>query len=1583
MAQDGAQEQTTNERTQNLSELKKKREAARIKREEREQRRQSRSSSNRESDRSSQSRNQQERSSRSNMSTTSGTTNHGLNRPTTRFGRPNTKNDDAGTSSVATNEFGEDPSSSDEERSVDQDPNDGSSTTTKSTAASITKSKMLVSEPTIKQLFLDGASTASGAPDQTMTTSDDVTTDLYARWALAGTENAQDQANQIVDQGFYLNKSADMHGSNVLHRNLRLEARLHHEIEKDSLRDQNLVGGEEKNKTKEKKSKQERRGVQPEDVFDRSVIKTIGDPSSTQSLRTIRLCEGDNVTSFVLPPETQQPIPIAFVRAPKDMRFSKTQPTWLIIHLQKILMTDHPLFVTEDYVCARLHKTYAEYLRCMKQDRCSFHTNLMLSQLNEVKMQKKEVEDFGLMEQRQGKRLINLCLELVDNCSQFVAEKERAHHLTTSVYRVWKDLKRVRQRAEVVSTSTSLHVKTCEVSKEEVAVIKRLSEVSETLADMETHLSAAGVAGMPGLVAKTAKIVADTMKKFVPLTNKASVLLSLRNETARTLNGQCEANEIHRRHAINNTSVWGRLLINGNVVCKTPKKNMLYPGFYCEFKHNVRVRVNQMPTEVVLEIWSSSGSLLSMSKKLASLPLDLPGSMCTSSSTTNDGCELSVTSVSPMNNAYSFSSTESMVPSISSRVNFSMLLSTKSDSADEERKDESSSDDDSDEDKDGDMTKFLSQPRQRFTSGDAIVATAWSVDTLDHKQSKDMVQKSLGLFLKGGDKRKTLFPVPSREARFDLRNRVIGGPLLNEHNEGTPSISIVEGAEFFDEDLMNVMSRVPHVDPNDPKNATLMEIIGHTKKSQRLGEHFRADVYGGDAQFKSANPLKYEPPKRHLVLLLRMHRKQQFENGRRPIPITDKEILLDPYYKTLLSNYEAEQRARQQGSSAGSIPLEDDTSKEGVDFYFEEILRKQKIRVQTFRQKILTAQKALKGGGRRASGNKGGLGLDAHVKEGIKPNFNLSLNISQLFAPKRKLKPSNKKRPQVAKPKSCTIRVHVINVTNAPTKYDETSNDGSSAQAGASGPSSPARKNRRQQQQLAGQSVERGPTQNDEDSDDEFDSDGLSTNLSSFVGIEFQGEEYRTSTRQGSNPQWNEPVDMPFTPQGIDGTSYTPRNLASIGDPIKISLFDERVIQNKMERRYRQGVSYRNERRFLGGISIPFSTVYVNETVHGALPLQKPVLTLGYRARGQINDGEDISPVEEHSRCDTLLRCVISVDPPLVANQIESQMNVLNAPGELKQLRASARRFYKSLGSKALSQNIQLCASDMTARSVLVCRYISPQSPPDEIFSNSVMVEADAIQSIVRYVSLIPFMDDWITFGGDTNQVWCTSQQFLDLGCGDWEEHAILLCNFFNSYDQSRRTGYESYIILGRGLPEGETVYTLRMDPTRGTNGSNVTLWNASTGRGYTAKGRSCPLLHVDMIANSQNIWINKQPSSHPAQMTFDLEDTTLFKPFFTEKNPIPDTLNYVNNAELTHIPSDLKNAAMMERELQETLKNEFRSWRQEAENGLKTFTRFDQNVSMALKPLLESFEASKQKMDGFSEDSKFFFCLQTISFIF
>jgi coiled-coil and C2 domain-containing protein 2A len=228
--------------------------------------------------------------------------------------------------------------------------------------------------------------------------------------------------------------------------------------------------------------------------------------------------------------------------------------------------------------------------------------------------------------------------------------------------------------------------------------------------------------------------------------------------------------------------------------------------------------------------------------------------------------------------------------------------------------------------------------------------------------------------------------------------------------------------------------------------------------------------------------------------------------------------------------------------------------------------------------------------------------------------------------------------------------------------------------------------------------------------------------------------------------------------------------------------------------------------------------------------------------------------------------------------------------------------------------------------------------------------------------------------------VWCTSEEFLKLGAGDWEEHAILLCNFLNHLDQSRGSAHTSYIALGRGVPEGDTVYTLRMDSSASSDAAGVVLWNAATGRGYTAGDRNCPMVYVDEVVGSENVWINVQSHRHPSQVSWDLADGKCWKTLFAPKtggakntkNQLPaEGLSYVNTYVLPHLKANNIVAQTIERDLQQTLKNEFKTWRQEAEKGQKTYTNWDNSVSQALRGLLDSFEASKKKADGFSEDSE------------
>jgi coiled-coil and C2 domain-containing protein 2A len=88
----------------------------------------------------------------------------------------------------------------------------------------------------------------------------------------------------------------------------------------------------------------------------------------------------------------------------------------------------------------------------------------------------------------------------------------------------------------------------------------------------------------------------------------------------------------------------------------------------------------------------------------------------------------------------------------------------------------------------------------------------------------------------------------------------------------------------------------------------------------------------------------------------------------------------------------------------------------------------------------------------------------------------------------------------------------------------------------------------------------------------------------------------------------------------------------------------------------------------------------------------------------------------------------------------------------------------------------------------------------------------------------------------------------LDLGAGDSEEHAMLLCNYFNWVDRvlRRKTDpkvmygdIESYICYGDAVPNGEGWFVMRRDKSKEKDPktkkkSNYTeIWDASTGECY------------------------------------------------------------------------------------------------------------------------------------------------------
>ena len=214
---------------------------------------------------------------------------------------------------------------------------------------------------------------------------------------------------------------------------------------------------------------------------------------------------------------------------------------------------------------------------------------------------------------------------------------------------------------------------------------------------------------------------------------------------------------------------------------------------------------------------------------------------------------------------------------------------------------------------------------------------------------------------------------------------------------------------------------------------------------------------------------------------------------------------------------------------------------------------------------------------------------------------------------------------------------------------------------------------------------------------------------------------------------------------------------------------------------------------------------------------------------------------------------------------------------------------------------IKVFGENINGKSVFLPRYLTPQKPPVEVCDLVSNPEDEyAIEKVARFVMLLPFIEDNRAFE-DLPDLWCTSQEFLDMGGGDYEEHAILLCNYFNYIDSvQRRPEIKSYLVLGRGMPEGYTSYVLRMN----TNTRHVELWNATRGEAYyfgredfsnkclcftIASGYrmnfrnhdpTCQLKELGCLVSDENVYANIQNTGDPSMLNFDLDNRKYWRPF-------------------------------------------------------------------------------------------------------
>eukprot|EP01029_Cantina_marsupialis_P017745 TRINITY_DN39_c0_g3_i3.p1 TRINITY_DN39_c0_g3~~TRINITY_DN39_c0_g3_i3.p1 ORF type:complete len:592 (+),score=185.44 TRINITY_DN39_c0_g3_i3:482-2257(+) len=469
----------------------------------------------------------------------------------------------------------------------------------------------------------------------------------------------------------------------------------------------------------------------------------------------------------------------------------------------------------------------------------------------------------------------------------------------------------------------------------------------------------------------------------------------------------------------------------------------------------------------------------------------------------------------------------------------------------------------------------------------------------------------------------------------------------------------------------------------------------------------------------------------------------------------------------------------------------------------------------------------------------------------------------------------------------------------------------------------------------------------------EYDKVETKERVMSFLTLNFQEQHERTSSQEGPAPQWNEGVWLKLQ---LPHNDISPAALQSCQDDVHINLFDELVDRKMVDDRDPDDHLVKAQRRYLGSLAVPFSTIYMNGRIEGLFKVNTPPIPLGYSTEKK----RPSSHSNGNASNDSYVHLLLTIDPPM---RMPEEQELPKQSAEPLSLYKHIKRWYKR-NIRSRSGNLRILqplGATFAGEYHLITRFIKPLCPPpglpiqSKTPPTSFLLEDDHYEPVMtrpemlaRFVSLIPFIEDWNAFGGDLD-LWCTSQEFLDLLAGDWEEHAILLCNYFLWIDKDN-ADFSSAIVLGTGVPEGQTVYALRYNKAT----AQGTLYNACSGESYDVRSKQCPLTNVSMIATETNLFANIQREEIPHKMSWILDDATCWNPLFSGASPLLRSLQPANGL-LRYTPTPAENVKDIQSDIYETLKLNIRQWRSH-----RQATRFNGSISETLRDILWNLEADK-----------------------
>ncbi|KAJ3213859.1 Coiled-coil and C2 domain-containing protein 2A [Dinochytrium kinnereticum] len=431
----------------------------------------------------------------------------------------------------------------------------------------------------------------------------------------------------------------------------------------------------------------------------------------------------------------------------------------------------------------------------------------------------------------------------------------------------------------------------------------------------------------------------------------------------------------------------------------------------------------------------------------------------------------------------------------------------------------------------------------------------------------------------------------------------------------------------------------------------------------------------------------------------------------------------------------------------------------------------------------------------------------------------------------------------------------------------------------------------------------------------------------SYLEISFQRVKVRTNVVEGPNPQWNETLSLEVKAPNND---FRPENLLDndVGmEMVYFNLFDEIMVDMVRDDREKDNVIHqRRERNWLGGFSLPFTSVYEQTRVEGTFRVKIPPVLMSYEKNPLSGPVENSMLLAADPTSETILHLFITLEPPLLQ---PPPMHLKFQSDESHRLLQSSSQFSTTFPA---SRKISATSLDLDGRTQFITRFIRPQEPPPDM---------PTTRHIQRYVSHVPVVASRTALAADI-WLWCTTDQVLELGAGDVVEHAIMLCNFLS---HPAGGGLVARIVMGWGVPEGRTAYVAVWEKDR------VSLLNSVTGESYDSKEPHLPLREVWSVFDADNVWGNIQQYTDPNRINWNLTDPKAWRAFFGPRFPKME-LKSLQSEALHFKEVSNKYCKNLEHKIETAVASKMEEWR-----GHRV-TRWNRLCSKSFKSLVNRLES-------------------------